>query len=98
MIVARIDAADKQQIEKFRAIGIEFGILPQIFIVKNGEMHRYDGLFTNFENIFFQMQILARPLIELKFEDHIQDFLDTSEPGIFSADYKDGLLSEYSLI
>ena len=53
MAVARIDAADKQQIEKFRAIGIEFGMLPQVLIVKNGELFRFDGLFSSFENILF---------------------------------------------
>ena len=53
MTVARIDDADKQQIEKFRAIGIEFGMLPQVLIVKNGELFRFDGLFSSFENILF---------------------------------------------
>lgn len=90
--VARIDAADKKQIEKFRAIGVEFGMLPQVLIVKNGELFRYDGLFSNFENIFFMMQIMAKPLVELKFEDHIHDFLETSEPGIYNEDYRGGLL------
>jgi len=30
----------------------------------------------------------------LKYEDHIFDFLDTSEPGIYSDDYKGGLLQK----
>lgn len=93
MAVARIDAADKKQLEKFRAIGIEFGLLPQVLVVKNGEMFRYDGLFSTFENMVFMMQILAQPLVELKYEDHVEDFLDTSEPGMYADDYKKGLLS-----
>lgn len=59
MTVARIDVADKKQLEKFRAIGIEFGLVPQVFVVKNGELFRYDGLFSSFDNILFMMQILA---------------------------------------
>jgi hypothetical protein len=38
------------------------------------------------------MQNLANPLIELKYEDHVNDFLDTTEPGIYANDYKGGLL------
>lgn len=78
MAVARIDAGDAKTIEKFRSIGIEFGLLPQIYVVKHGDIYRYDGLFNNFENLFFQMQIMSKPLIELKYEDHINEFLDTS--------------------
>jgi hypothetical protein len=94
MAVARIDAGDAKTIEKFRAIGIEFGLLPQIFIVRDGELHRYDGLFNNFENLFFQMQIMARPIVELKYEDHINEFLNTAEPGLFEIDYKGGLIQQ----
>jgi len=93
MTVARIDAADKKQLEKFRAIGVEFGLLPQVLVVKDGELFRYDGLLSSFDNILFMMQILAKPLVELKYEDHIMDFLDTSEPGMYADDYKNGLLN-----
>jgi len=98
MTVARIDAADKKQIEKFRAIGVEFGLLPQVLVVKNGELFRYDGLFSSFENMFFMMQHMARPLVELTYEDHIHDFLDTSEPGMYSDDYRGGLLGPSDLM
>lgn len=68
-------------------------MLPQVIIVKNGELFRYDGLFSSFENFVFMMQHLTTPLIELKYEDHIFDFLDTSEPAIYEEDYKNGLLT-----
>lgn len=98
MAVARIDGSDTKQLEKFRAIGMEFGMLPQVMFVKQGTLYRYDGLFTNFENVFFMMQHLARPLVELKFEDHILDFLDTSIPNTYEGDYKNGLLAPGDLI
>ena len=53
--MARIDAADTKQIEKFRGIGIEFGMLPQVLVVKNGELFRYDGLYSSFENLLFMV-------------------------------------------
>lgn len=92
MTVARIDAADTKQIEKFRGIGIEFGMLPQVLVVKNGELFRYDGLYSSFENLLFMVQHLITPLVKLKYEDHIFDFLDTSEPALYEEDYKNGLL------
>lgn len=73
-------------------------MLPQVLIVKNGELFRFDGLFSSFENILFMMQNLANPLIELKYEDHINDFLDTTEPGIYANDYKGGLLQQNDVI
>ena len=93
MTVARIDAADSKQIEKFRGIGIEFGMLPQVLVVKNGELFRYDGLYSSFENLLFMVQHLITPLVKLKYEDHIFDFMDTSEPALYEEDYKNGLLS-----
>lgn len=69
-------------------------MLPQVLVVKNGELFRFDGLFSSFENVLFMMQILANPLVELKYEDHIFDFLDTNEKGIYSDDYKGGILQK----
>lgn len=67
-------------------------MLPQVLVVKNGELFRYDGLYSSFENLLFMVQHLITPLVKLKYEDHIFDFLDTSEPALYEEDYKNGLL------
>jgi len=97
MTVARIDVADKKQVEKFRAIGVEVGMLPSIYVVLKGEIFRYDGLNSSFDVLMFMMQHLEQPLIEFKFEDHIMDFLDTSEARLYEEDYKNGLLDRETI-
>ena len=68
--IVRIDTSDDAFLEQMRARGIGF---PKggstIAIIKNGQMHKYDGMFSEINMLLNQMQRIASPTVQLDSEE-----------------------------
>ena len=85
---------NQEMIPYLNEIGANIGTEDQIFVVKDGELHHYDGNWHNVIVLMHFMQRVANPLITLTNEDEINDFLDTSKKEIWKEDYEGGLLAK----
>ena len=63
--IARVDLNNKKLTEKLAAKGIWFPMGTTIYIVDNGRLVKYDGMWAETNLLFHQMQRIASPLIEL---------------------------------
>lgn len=55
--------------------GIVFGGSTVIYIAKEGRLYKYDSWFGSINTLVIQMQRLANPLVSLKSEEAIMEFL-----------------------
>ena len=90
--IARVDTSESQFVEHMRIRGFAF---PKggasIIIIKNGQVLRYPGLFSDVNMMVHQLQRITSPLVQLDSEEQILDFLDNSASTIWKEDYSGSL-------
>ena len=55
-------------------------------MVIDGQLHKWDANFNYREQLYFFMQRLANPVVNLSTEDEVMEFLDT-KPEIWKGDH-----------
>ena len=84
--IARIDVSDKEFMDKLKQQGIVFTQTTIIFVVIEGQLHKWDANFIYREQLYFFMQRLANPVVSLSTEEEVMEFLDT-KPEIWKGDH-----------
>ena len=86
--IARVDLADTADMKLFQAQGYKFED-SQVYIVHGDREIKLD-LTASIDDIVHQMQRIMVPLVELKSEEDVQQFLDTSVLTAWKHDYEIG--------
>ena len=75
--IARMDTSNKDFMDKLKHYNIVFSQSTLIFVVVEGELHKWDSNHVYRDQLVLFMQRLANPVVTLSTEQEVLEFLDT---------------------